>query len=98
MRLASLRLNGTTTAARTGGDTVQSATTDDLVFNPAALVECISSILTLNPGDVIATGTTGGVGHARTPPRYIEDGSKVVTRVGGIGEPANTARREKRNG
>lgn len=80
------------------GETMQSSTTADLVFDPVALVRYISSILTLTPGDVIATGTTGGVGHARTPPRYLEEGSELVTRVAGIGELVNVARREKRDG
>lgn len=79
------------------GETMQSSTTDDLVFNPVELVSYVSTVITLNPGDVIATGTTGGVGHARTPARYLTEGSKVVTRVEGIGELVNTARREKRD-
>jgi acylpyruvate hydrolase len=66
------------------------------VFGPAALVSYISDIFTLIPGDVIATGTPGGVGHARTPPRYLRDGSIVVTRIDGIGECTNTCRDEPR--
>lgn len=80
------------------GDTVQSSNTADLVFGPVELVRYVSSIATLRPGDVIATGTTGGVGHARKPPRYLADGSEVVTRVEGIGELVNTARREQIDG
>ncbi len=57
------------------GETVQRARTDDLVFDPVALVRYASSILTLRPGDVIATGTPGGVGHARRPARYLVDGA-----------------------
>jgi acylpyruvate hydrolase len=75
------------------GATVQKANTADLVFDPVTLVEYISTILTLRPGDVIATGTTGGVGHARRPPRYLADGSRVVTEIGGIGRLDNLARR-----
>jgi acylpyruvate hydrolase len=74
------------------GDTVQKANTADLVFDPVALVEYISTIVTLRPGDVIATGTTGGVGHARRPPRYLQDGSRVVTEIAGIGRLDNVAR------
>jgi acylpyruvate hydrolase len=48
------------------------------------------------PGDVIATGTPGGVGHARKPARYLQDGSLLVTRIEGIGETRNTCRRETR--
>ena len=75
------------------GEMVQKARTDDLVFDPVTLVEYVSTILTLRPGDVIATGTTGGVGHARKPPRYLRDGSRVVTEIGGIGRLDNVARR-----
>jgi acylpyruvate hydrolase len=75
------------------GAIVQKAETGDLVFDPVTLVEYISTILTLRPGDVIATGTTGGVGHARKPPRYLSDGSRVVTEISGIGRLDNVARR-----
>ena len=75
------------------GEIVQKAGTGDLVFDPVNLVEYISTILTLRPGDVIATGTTGGVGHARKPPRYLSDGSRVVTEISGIGRLDNVARR-----
>jgi acylpyruvate hydrolase len=74
------------------GETVQSSDTADLVFDPVALVRYISRIVTLNPGDVIATGTPGGVGHARTPPRYLTDGSVLVTEIDGIGRLSNVAR------
>ena len=47
------------------GETVQQADTSDLVFDPVALVRYVSTIGTLRPGDIIATGTPGGVGHAR---------------------------------
>jgi acylpyruvate hydrolase len=40
----------------------------------------------VDPGDVIATGTMGGVGHARTPPRYLQGGQTLVARIEGIGE------------
>jgi acylpyruvate hydrolase len=76
------------------GEQMQKAVTSDLVFGPAALVSYISDIFTLMPGDVIATGTPGGVGHARTPPRYLADGSVVVTRIDGVGECRNTCRAE----
>ncbi len=73
------------------GETVQEAKTDDLVFDPVALVRYISTIVTLQPGDLIATGTPGGVGHARKPPRYLQDGSRLVTEVGDIGRLDNVA-------
>jgi acylpyruvate hydrolase len=72
------------------GDTVQSANTGDLVFDPVTLVRYISRIVTLHPGDVIATGTPGGVGHARRPPRYLTDGSVLTTEIDGLGVQRNT--------
>ena len=48
-------------------------------LQPAFLVSYISKIVTLNPGDVIATGTPGGVGHARKPARYLTPGATLVT-------------------
>lgn len=73
------------------GVTVQSANTSDLVFDPVALVTYISTILTLRPGDVIATGTPGGVGHARDPKRYLSDGAVLVTEFEGLGAQRNLA-------
>ena len=74
------------------GDTVQAANTSDLVFDPVALIAYISTIVTLNPGDVIATGTPGGVGHARKPPRYLAEGSVLGTEIEHLGRQLNTAR------
>jgi acylpyruvate hydrolase len=78
------------------GETVQSANTADLVFGPAAAVAYLSTILTLQPGDVIATGTPGGVGHARKPPRYLAPGSVLTTSISGLGECRNVCVEEKR--
>lgn len=71
------------------GDEVQRTAVDDMVFGPAALVAYISQIVTLQPGDVIATGTPGGVGHARTPARYLRPGQVLTTAVTGLGELRN---------
>ncbi len=68
---------------------VQHTAVEDMVFGPAALVAYISQIVTLHPGDVIATGTPGGVGHARTPPRYLRPGHTLTTTVTGLGELRN---------
>lgn len=73
------------------GDIVQEVSTGDLVFTPAALIAYFSQVVTLNPGDVIATGTPGGVGHARTPPRYLTDGSVLETTIEGLGAQRNLA-------
>lgn len=67
------------------GEVVQSANTSDMVFDPVALVAYASTILTLEPGDVIACGTPGGVGHARTPERYLAPGQLLATEIAGLG-------------
>jgi acylpyruvate hydrolase len=58
-------------------------------------VRYISAIFTLQPGDVIATGTPGGVGHARNPGRYLGAGQTLTTSIDGIGELINVAVAEK---
>jgi len=75
------------------GALMQQADTADLLFDPVAIVRYCSTILTLRPGDVIATGTPAGVGAGRTPPRWLEDGDEVVTRIEGVGVLRNRCRR-----
>lgn len=82
---------GPTMTTVVDGETVQQDSTRDLVFTPAALIAYMSQILTLNPGDVIATGTPAGVGHARKPPRYLGGGSVLQTSIDGLGEQRNVA-------
>ncbi len=71
------------------GEVMQADTTGDLLFDPVALVEYVSTMIRLNPGDIIATGTPGGVGHARKPARYLVGGETVVTEIDGIGRLEN---------
>ena len=71
------------------GETLQSANTGDLVFDPVFLVQYISTIVTLNPGDLIATGTPGGVGQARDPQRFLAHGNLLVTTIDGVGQLSN---------
>jgi acylpyruvate hydrolase len=71
------------------GELVQQADLADLVFGPAALVAYISQVITLVPGDLIVTGTPGGVGHARIPARYLTEGVELVTKIDGLGECRN---------
>lgn len=80
------------------GEEVQRTPVDDLVFDAPALVEYISTIFTLRPGDVIATGTPGGVGHARKPARYLQPGQTLTTAIEGIGELVNRAVAEQVTG
>ena len=78
------------------GEVMQEAWTDDLVFSLAELIEYASRGLTLEAGDVIATGTPGGVGDSRTPPRYLQEGDVVEIEVEGVGTLRNPVRREQR--
>ncbi|WP_285572723.1 MULTISPECIES: fumarylacetoacetate hydrolase family protein [unclassified Streptomyces] len=77
------------------GEVMQSDTTADLLFDPVALVEYVSTITRLNPGDIIATGTPGGVGHARKPGRYLLGGESVVAEIDGLGRLENRVVKEK---
>ncbi|MUL41083.1 fumarylacetoacetate hydrolase family protein [Streptomonospora sp. PA3] len=72
------------------GRTMQDNTTEELVFDPVDLVRYVSTVTRLNPGDIIATGTPGGVGHARDPKIYLQGGERVVTAVEGVGRCENT--------
>jgi acylpyruvate hydrolase len=67
----------------------QSGTTADLIFSCARLVSYISEFMTLEPGDLVATGTPAGVGLARKPREWIPAGAELVTRIEGIGELRN---------
>jgi acylpyruvate hydrolase len=71
------------------GMVMQEDNTDDLLFDPVDLVRYVSTMIRLNPGDLIATGTPGGVGHARTPPVYLTGGETVVTEIDGLGRLEN---------
>ncbi|MGI5272414.1 fumarylacetoacetate hydrolase family protein [Nonomuraea sp. CA-218870] len=77
------------------GEVMQHDNTADLLFDPVALVEYVSTVVRLNPGDLIATGTPGGVGHARDPKRYLTGGERVVTEIQGIGRLENTVAEEE---
>lgn len=77
---------------RVNGETVQDSRTDQLVFRVPFLIEFISRAFTLLPGDVIMTGTPPGVGHARKPQRYLQDGDTVTVEVEGIGALTNPCR------
>ena len=76
------------------GEIQQQTPTNDVVFTPEFLVSYISTIITLNPGDVIATGTPGGVGHAQDPKRYLQEGQLLVTMIEGLGQLKNRVVKE----
>ena len=70
---------------RLNGEVVQDGNTRDMIFNEARLLSFITSILTLYPGDVVATGTPAGVGSARRPQRWVKPGDVVEIEIEGIG-------------
>jgi 2-keto-4-pentenoate hydratase/2-oxohepta-3-ene-1,7-dioic acid hydratase in catechol pathway len=75
------------------GRELQSSSTAQMVFGVAELIASISATMTLEPGDVIATGTPPGVGFARKPPVWLEDGNEVTIEIEGIGSLTNPVRR-----
>jgi 2-keto-4-pentenoate hydratase/2-oxohepta-3-ene-1,7-dioic acid hydratase in catechol pathway len=77
------------------GETLQRSNTKNLIFGVEALVEYVSLGTTLEPGDVIATGTPGGVGDARDPKRYLREGDVVEITVSGVGTLSNPVTLER---
>jgi 2-keto-4-pentenoate hydratase/2-oxohepta-3-ene-1,7-dioic acid hydratase in catechol pathway len=71
------------------GELMQSSNTRNLIFGVPRLISFLSSVFTLEPGDVISTGTPGGVGFARKPPRWLKPGDEMVVRIAGLGELVN---------
>jgi 2-keto-4-pentenoate hydratase/2-oxohepta-3-ene-1,7-dioic acid hydratase in catechol pathway len=74
------------------GEPLQSSTTADMIFGVRTLIASLSRSFTLEPGDVIATGTPEGVGTSRTPQRFLRDGDVTVVRIEGVGELRNACR------
>lgn len=72
------------------GEQLQASNTDQLIFDIPHLIHFISQTVTLEPGDVIATGTPGGVGFARDPQVFLEPGDRVRVEIQGIGALENT--------
>ena len=71
------------------GEQMQSASTTQLIFDIEAIVAYCSTFTTLEPGDVIATGTPGGVGYAQDPPRWLTPGAEISVSVPGVGTLTN---------
>lgn len=71
------------------GETLQNSNTDQMIFGVAELIEFLSRFMTLEPGDVIATGTPPGVGFARKPPIFLKDGDVVEVDIEGLGRLSN---------
>jgi len=77
------------------GQVMQDSRSSDLLFKPAELVAYISTIITLDPGDIIATGTPSGVGAGRDPQVFLQPGQTVRSVVEGLGELVNTCVKEQ---
>ena len=71
------------------GEVLQHSNTRELIFRIPDLIEHLSSVFTLEPGDVVSTGTPSGVGFARKPPRFLRPGDDVVVEVEGLGALRN---------
>jgi 2-keto-4-pentenoate hydratase/2-oxohepta-3-ene-1,7-dioic acid hydratase in catechol pathway len=70
---------------RLNGKVVQHDTTDHMIFDVAAIIEYLSTVTVLEPGDIIATGTPDGVGAGRKPPLWMKAGDKLEVEISGIG-------------
>lgn len=81
-------------ACSVNGQVLQSARTSDMFYNVARIISHCSRAFTLEPGDIIATGTPGGVGTFRDPPIYLQDGDEVVVTIERIGSLVNPCRVE----
>jgi acylpyruvate hydrolase len=77
------------------GTVMQQSRTSDMLFGPAEIAAYASQAITLKPGDLIATGTPGGVGNARKPPVYLRPGNVLRTWIEGLGECVNQCVAEK---
>ncbi|WP_175808340.1 fumarylacetoacetate hydrolase family protein [Burkholderia cenocepacia] len=80
---------------RLNGTIVQSANTSDMLFDVASLISIISEAVTLEPGDVIVTGTPAGIGWAREPKLYMRDGDVCEVEIEGVGVLTNVIRDER---
>ncbi len=81
--------SGLRIATRVNGETMQESNTSDMIFSTANIVATLSEFMTLEPGDLIATGTPSGVAHARKPPAWMKAGDTVEVEVEGIGVLSN---------
>ena len=74
---------------RVNGETVQDGNTASMIFGVAETIAFLSQIMTLEPGDIIATGTPAGVGGSRTPPLFLKTGDVVEVEIDGVGTLRN---------
>lgn len=97
-RADGIDLDDVAVETRLSGEVMQSSSTRNLIFSIVELIVYLSKGVTLEPGDVIATGTPGGVGDSRKPPRYLDEGDVVEVTVDAVGTLHNPVVREARRG
>ena len=83
---------GLSITSRVNGEIKQDGNTAEMIFDVATLIAILSEVMTLEPGDVIATGTPAGVGYARTPPVFLKPGDVCEVTIDGIGTLSNPIR------
>lgn len=84
-----------TISCRVNGETVQRASTADMLFSVAEIISSLSKTITLEPGDLVSTGSPPGVGYGRQPQLFLQDGDVVTVEIEGIGELTNRIRRRE---
>jgi len=82
-------------SCKINGELLQNSSTNELIFKPIELVSYISQVMTLEPGDVIYTGTPSGVGVARQPNRFLKDGDVAEIEIESLGVLRNPCVRER---
>jgi len=85
---------GLSLTTKLNGKLMQDGQIDNLVFSVRTLITILSECMTLEPGDVVVTGTPAGVGYARTPPIWMKHGDTVEIEVEGLGKLTNTVQDE----
>jgi 2-keto-4-pentenoate hydratase/2-oxohepta-3-ene-1,7-dioic acid hydratase in catechol pathway len=78
-----------------GGETLQKSNTRNLIYGLPELIAYISSVVTLEPGDIVCTGTPGGVGMGRTPNRWLRPGEEMTVEIEGLGRLTNPVEAEE---
>ena len=87
-------LAGCTLTTHLNGELMQTGQINDLVFPVKKLIQLLSECMTLEPGDVVVTGTPAGVGYARKPPVYLKSGDIVEIAIEGLGKLVNEVQDE----
>ncbi|MCB1492259.1 MAG: fumarylacetoacetate hydrolase family protein [Rhodobiaceae bacterium] len=80
--------------SRLNGQVMQSSNTENMLFSVPRTIAILTEVMTLEPGDLIATGTPEGVGHARTPPVWMRPGDEIVVEIEGVGMLSNPIQAE----